>query len=97
MSKPTAKQALDGLSLFPNSPNPFNPATQIRFQIPSAGRVSLKVYDIIGQEIATLVDGDRTAGEHAVSFDASGLPSGIYLYRLQHGSGSRIGRMILAR
>ncbi len=97
MAKATAKQEPDGLSLFPNSPNPFNPATQIRFQIPSAGRVSLKVYDIIGQEIATLVDGDRTAGEHTVSFDASGLPSGIYLYRLQHGSGSRIGRMILAR
>jgi hypothetical protein len=86
-----------GLLLAQNTPNPFNPSTQIRFSIPSAGPVSLRVYDIIGQEIATLLDEHQPAGEHTVSFEGTGLPSGIYMYRLQHDSGVRVGRMILAR
>jgi hypothetical protein len=55
------------------------------------------VYDIIGREIATLVDEPRRAGEQVVSFDAGRLPSGIYMYRLQHAAGVRVGRMILSK
>jgi photosystem II stability/assembly factor-like uncharacterized protein len=66
-----------------NYPNPFNPVTNIKFSIPWGGYVSLKVYDILGSEIAILIDEDISEGTHEVNFNAAGLPSGIYFYRLQ--------------
>ena len=66
-----------------NYPNPFNPTTVIGYQLSTAGTVRLSVYDILGREVAVLVNQDRTAGRYEVSFDASGLSSGVYLYRLQ--------------
>ena len=69
--------------LEPNYPNPFNPATSIGFTVPAAGRVRLLVFDMLGRQVATLMDEHRSAGTHAVSFDASTLPSGIYMYRLE--------------
>lgn len=80
-----------------NSPNPFNPTTTIRCEVPSAGIVSLKVYDVIGREVATLVDGFRERGAFTAVFDATDLPSGVYLYRLQHGRESLVRRMILVK
>ncbi len=69
-----------------NYPNPFNPSTSITFSLPESGEVSLKVFDILGQEITSLVEGNLQAGLHTVSFDASSLSSGIYLYRLKMGN-----------
>ena len=85
-----------------NYPNPFNPSTIIRYEIPGQARndnmtVVLKVYDVLGNEIATLVKEQKPAGNHEVIFDATGLPSGIYFYRLIAGSHSATKKMILLR
>jgi hypothetical protein len=65
-----------------NYPNPFNPTTTIAFRIPIAAKVSLRVYNVLGEEVQVLVDEVVSAGEYTALFDASGLPSGIYFYRL---------------
>ena len=80
-----------------NYPNPFNPATTIRYALPQAEQVRLAVYDLLGREVALLVDGNMAAGEHAVVFEAAGLPSGTYLYRLEAGSFSQTRRFILLK
>lgn len=72
-------------ALLGNYPNPFNPETTIRYALPEGAHVRLAVYDLLGQEIATLVDGVQAAGEHAARFDGEDLPSGSYVYRLQVG------------
>ena len=68
-----------------NYPNPFNPSTTIRFDLPHASRVSLKVYNVLGQEVMTLVDEERPGGSYAVVFDAGRLSSGTYYYEMQSG------------
>ncbi|MBK8553828.1 MAG: T9SS type A sorting domain-containing protein [Ignavibacteria bacterium] len=72
----------DNFSLSQNYPNPFNPSTTIKFALPNAGEVSLKVYDRLGKEIVDLVNGFRSAGTYEINFDASQLSSGIYFYKL---------------
>ena len=71
--------------LYQNYPNPFNPTTNIGFTISDFGLITLKVYDVLGKEVATLVNEDKSAGNYEVEFDASSLPSGVYLYQLQAG------------
>ncbi|MFZ1979603.1 MAG: T9SS type A sorting domain-containing protein, partial [Bacteroidota bacterium] len=71
--------------LYQNYPDPFDPSTVISYQIASAGKVSLKVYDLLGREVATLVNGVRAAGNYTTTFNAVNLPSGVYFYRLQAG------------
>ena len=86
--------------LYTNYPNPFNPSTVIAYDIAVAGRVELRVYDLLGREVGLLVNGVQGAGRHAVLFGAGGLPSGAYFYRLTlEGSESvvRTGRMMLVR
>ncbi|NLT52582.1 MAG: T9SS type A sorting domain-containing protein [Ignavibacteria bacterium] len=73
-------------SLSQNYPNPFNPSTVIKYQLPMNGFVSLKIYDILGSEIATLVSEQKPAGTYEVKFDASALTSGVYVYRLSSSS-----------
>jgi hypothetical protein len=84
-------------ALAQNYPNPFNPATIINYQIPVEGQVSLKVYDMLGNEVATLVNEMKTAGEYQVDFNAAALSSGIYFYRLQAGNFVETKRMMLMK
>jgi hypothetical protein len=84
-------------ALAPNYPNPFNPTTTIEFALPEAVEVSLRVYDVTGRVVARLVEGPMGAGTHRVTFDASALPSGVYLYRIQAGRFTKVQRMILVK
>ena len=72
--------------LFDNYPNPFNPSTTIRYELPKNGFVTIKVYDILGREVATLVNENKTAGEYSVMFNAKNLSSGVYIYQLKAGN-----------
>ena len=84
-------------ALYQNYPNPFNPTTNIKFDLPEASWVTLKVYNIIGQEVASLINGEVNAGYHSVSFDGSKLPSGTYIYRLQTGNFIQTKKMVLLK
>ena len=87
-------QAFD---LHQNYPNPFNPTTQINYAVPQAGKIQLVVYDMLGREVATLVDDRQSPGRYSVSFDASALASGIYIYRLQSGATVLTRKMTLIK
>jgi len=76
----------DSYSLKQNFPNPFNPTTQITYELPQEADVTLQVFDLTGRQVATLVNETVNAGSHTVNFDASNLSSGVYVYRLQAGS-----------
>ncbi len=80
-----------------NYPNPFNPTTHLRFAVANSGVVSLKVFDMMGREVATLVNEVKSAGEYDMQFDASGLSSGVYYYRIQAGDFVETKRMTLLR
>jgi hypothetical protein len=84
-------------SLQQNWPNPFNPSTQIAYDLPQAGHVSLKVFDLLGREVATLVDEKQSPGSYCSAFDGSGLPSGIYLYRIDAGDWTQTKKMVLLK
>lgn len=83
-----------GYDLGQNYPNPFNPATQINFEIGQSGMVTLKVYDVLGREVATLVNDNLQAGSHTASFDATSLSSGTYIYALE-ANGIRMSRKMM--
>ena len=85
------------INLLQNYPNPFNPVTDIKFTLPEAARVTLRVYNIIGQEVVSLVNGVEEAGFHSVKFEGSNLPSGTYIYRLQAGSFVQTKKMVLLK
>jgi len=80
-----------------NYPNPFNPVTTIQYSIPDRSNVTLKVYDVLGRELATLVNEEKDRGIYSINFDASALASGMYLYRLQAGSFIETKKMILIK
>ncbi len=80
-----------------NYPNPFNPSTEIRYQMSEVRYVELKVFDVLGQEVTTLVDEVKHVGKHSVLFDAGNLPSGVYFYRLTAGSYVETKRMLLLK
>jgi hypothetical protein len=87
----------ENLSLEQNYPNPFNPTTNINFGLPEAAQVSLKIYNIVGEEVATLVNERRTAGNHSVVFDASQMPSGVYFSVLNVGEVKLVRRLVLMK
>jgi len=84
-------------SLAQNYPNPFNPSTTIEFSLPNATHVSLRVYDMLGREVAVLVNEQRNAGNHRVTFDARSLTTGTYLYSLRAGASQEIRKMVLVK
>ena len=84
-------------ALHPNAPNPFNPTTKIRFDLPIAGLVQLTVYNVLGQEVARLVERRMPPGQHEVEWDAAGYQSGLYFYALKAGSYRAQHKMILLR
>jgi hypothetical protein len=90
-------EAPSGIVLEQNYPNPFNPTTVVGFQLSVVGDVTLKVYDALGREVATLVNERLSAGTHSVEFDASDLASGVYLYRLTVGGESFTKRMTVLK
>ncbi len=80
-----------------NYPNPFNPTTMIDFQLPKDSHVALKVYDVLGRQVTTLVDQHESAGYHTVVFDASRLGSGVYIYKLSAGDFNQVKRMVVLK
>lgn len=84
-------------ALYNNYPNPFNPSTVIKFDLPKASNVTLKVYDVVGREVQTLVSKDMAAGTHMVNFNATKLSSGIYFYKIEAGSFVQTKKMILVK
>lgn len=87
----------ENFSLSQNYPNPFNPTTIIKFSIPNSQFATLKIYDILGREIATLVNEEKLPGNYEVKFNESNLASGVYLYRLQAGSFSQTKKFVLMK
>jgi hypothetical protein len=83
--------------LYQNYPNPFNPTTMIRYQVPANNDVTLKVFDMRGREIKTLVHAKQKAGSYTIRFNASGLSSGTYFYTLRAGSLSSVKEMLLLK
>ena len=95
---PLASNELPGTyALSQNYPNPFNPTTTISYQIPANGHVVIKVFDILGRVVTTLVDEYKPSGRYWVKFDASRLSSGIYLYSLRSGSFTVVKKMSLIK
>jgi hypothetical protein len=84
-------------SLDQNYPNPFNPTTQIAYQIPQSETVRLDIFDINGRKVAVLVNESQPAGSYSVTFDASGLGSGLYIYRITAGSFTQTKRLMLVK
>ena len=80
-----------------NYPNPFNPSTVVRYELPETGHVRLSVYDVMGREVAVLVDGAQAVGSYEVTFNAANLASGVYLYRLQVGAQTQTQKMLLMK
>jgi hypothetical protein len=84
-------------TLAQNFPNPFNPVTKIQYSVPNSGHVSIKVYNALGSEVATIFEGEQASGSYIASFDASQLASGVYFYRLQAGSVQLTKKLVLMK
>ena len=88
---------LNSFSLDQNYPNPFNPSTIVNYTLAERSNVTLKVYDVLGKEVASLVNNSQEAGTHQVTFDASNLASGLYIYTLNAGDFSSSKKMMLMK
>ncbi len=91
------KQLIKSFELFQNYPNPFNPATIIRYELPERSFITIRVYDVLGKEIAILVNEEKLSGSYEVEFDGKGLASGIYYYRITTDNFSQTKKMILLK
>ncbi|MBC8044257.1 MAG: T9SS type A sorting domain-containing protein [Rhizobacter sp.] len=95
--KPASPKLPNAFQLYQNYPNPFNPSTTIQFSLPAAAQVSLKIYDVLGRTVTTLVNERRPAGVHTATFNANRLSSGVYFYRLQAGTSMQTRKMLLLK
>ena len=93
----TEDQMLNSYKLFENYPNPFNPSTKIKYQIPKQSFITLKIFDVLGNEIKFLVNEEKTAGTYEIEFDASALSSGVYFYQLRTNEFSETKKMLLLK
>jgi hypothetical protein len=93
----TGEYTINSYELEQNYPNPFNPSTKITYSIKEEGLVALKVYDILGKEIVTLVNENKPAGNYEADFNASQLPSGMYIYKIQSGNFTDVKKMLLTK
>jgi hypothetical protein len=84
-------------AMHPAYPNPFNPATELKIDLPQGGVTMLKIYDTLGREVATLFDGNMTPGTHVVRFDASAMASGVYFARLVSGTNTAVQKLMLLK
>src|SRR6056297_208380 len=96
-SSGTDPEVADKFELKQNYPNPFNPSTNITYSLPQQSDVQLRVYDMVGREVATLINREQAAGAYTITFDASELSSGMYLYRLDTGSTTITRKMMLIK
>ncbi|MFZ1978111.1 MAG: T9SS type A sorting domain-containing protein, partial [Bacteroidota bacterium] len=96
-SVPTSGTTPHLVALNQNYPDPFNPSTKISYSVPATGLVTLKVYNILGQEVQTLFSGMRNAGNYETTFDGSKLASGVYFYRLQAGNQMLVKKMLMLK
>ncbi len=92
-----AQQLPSAFRLSQNFPNPFNPSTQIAYAVPERSRITLRVYDLLGKEVATLFDGIRPAGEYVAVFHGNGLASGVYFYRLEAGGFTETRKLVMMK
>jgi hypothetical protein len=83
--------------LYQNYPNPFNPTTTINFSVPKQSNITIKIYDALGRELNTLINGEKSAGNYSIEFNSSNLPSGIYFYRLKTAEFMQTKKMILLK
>jgi hypothetical protein len=84
-------------SLYQNYPNPFNPETNIKFELDKESFISMKIYDIIGREVETLVNQNYTRGTHIINWNASRFASGVYFYRMEAGDNVSVKKMVLIK
>jgi hypothetical protein len=92
-----SSSAVYNFQLNQNYPNPFNPSTTIRYSIPERSKVTLKIYDITGRELLTLLNGEINAGNYEVTFNASKLSSGVYFYTLRSNTSASTKKMLLLK
>ena len=91
------KEIPNSFHLFQNYPNPFNPSTKISWELPTNSWLTLKIYNVLGNEVATLVNEEKEAGYHSIKFNASNLPSGVYFYRIKSENFIDTKKMILLK
>jgi flagellar hook assembly protein FlgD len=94
---PAAAAPVPSMVALSASPNPFNPSTTLSYDLPSAGQVEVTVFNAVGQRVATLVSGYRDSGTHQLTWDASGLPSGLYFARIQAVGANSVQKLLLTK
>lgn len=93
----TPNESPTAYAIAQNYPNPFNPTSHIEYSVPKSGHVSLKVFNTLGEEVATIFDGEQLTGKYIATFEGKGLPSGVYFYRLQSGGVSLTQKLVLMK
>ena len=93
----TTDKFISTFQLYQNYPNPFNPSTTIKFSVPKSEKVTLKIYNLLGQEVATLVSDNLNAGDYTYSWNAESLAGGVYIYKVQAGSFLQVRKMVFLK